>query len=444
MKKIIAIALVLTLALSLCACGEKERYPDLADMLDAGDYEGAVGYIYDMYQNEQLGGEEGNEGEGNEGGSNNVVTEPPRPTEDDWTVLNSYNNIVLSLCSYLEDGYISYWDEENETSYSGSAALACYYKKLEALDKTVIDKWVDTEYCGTNYYSGYNNEGVNWDYNAILANFSSLQDVLLKEVHTTLDHMENVSTGYSNPTWDYNPDGSVLKTANASYAFELTESNPRNLYGTQDVTYDDAGKPVKIKYMDGDSVRYIVDITYDANDNKIGEHIKSNDGELDITYEYNSNNDLVKIEHPNGIDSSTTVTYTYTYDDAGNMVKEVKEYHSYYESYETEVTSQKEIREFAYDANGALVSGSYKSENWSCTSEYNGSKWVLSQYIYAEGLDQYSFTTDDQGRPLTMTITYGDMIYVHGDNAGKVYDDADYVSRTVEFVYGDYWFYTAQ
>ena len=41
-----------------------------------------------------------------------------------------------------------------------------------------------------------------------------------------------------------------------------------------------------------------------------------------------------------------------------------------------------------------------------------------------------------------LVITYGNEYYVSGNNAGQIYDSPDYVSRTYEFVYGDYYFYT--
>lgn len=452
MKKLIAIALVLAMALSLCACGKTERYPDLADMLDAGDYEGAVMYIYDLYEQAQAGGEgegEGGEGEGEgEGGGDVVHTEPPRPTEEEWTVLNSYSNIVYSLTSYVnsEDHYISYWDDEADTSYSGSAALAHYYEKLQALDTAVIDKWKDTEYCGTDYFSGYNSEGVNWDYASVLAGFSKLDNVLLKEVHTTLDNMENVSTSYSQPTWYYNEDGSVREIYNEDDAFSLTETNPWGLYGTKDCTYDDSGKVTKIKYMSGDTTNYIVDLTYDSNGNVINEHIKQNSGEVDITYAYDSQNRLVKIEHPYSIDSTTLITYTYTYDDNGNMVKCEKSQHYTDTWYNTgkDLVEYKNIWEYTYDANGALVSGFYKWQDWDYNSDWHWETdtYTLETYVYREKVDQYTFTSDDQGRPLTMVTTYGDTVYCHGDNAGQVYGEPSYVSMTVEFVYGDYYFYS--
>lgn len=449
MKKLIAIVLMLVMALSLCACGgNEERYPELADMLDAGDYEGAVGYIYGLYESAQQGGD--GEGEGDGEGNEVIHTEPQRPTDEEWTVLYRYAELANKLRNYLnDDDYGVYYYDEEDNSYYGSEALGMIYNELLNMDTSVIDKWLDTEYTGTNYIS-YNNEAIDWDYNAVLARFSSLQDVLLKEVHTTLDNMENVSESWQSPIWYYNVDGSVLRIEYQTYAFELTESTPWNLSGDQDVTYDDAGKPIKIKYMSGDSVNYIVDITYDDAGNKIGEHIKQNEGELDITYEYDSQNRLVKIELPYNIGSSTLITYTYTYDDAGNMVKEEKVRHYIDTWYDTgdDIVEYKYIREFTYDGNGALVSGTYKYEDWNYNTDYhydvNPSYYTINQYVEREKLDQYSFTTDDQGRPLTMTITYGDEVYVHGDNAGKVYDEPDYVSKTVEFIYGDYWFYTAE
>ena len=49
MKKILCAALSAVICLSLCACqGTTERYPEIADMLDRGDYEGAIDKIRDM------------------------------------------------------------------------------------------------------------------------------------------------------------------------------------------------------------------------------------------------------------------------------------------------------------------------------------------------------------------------------------------------------------
>lgn len=455
MKKIIAIVLVLIMALSLCACGEKERYPELADMLDAKNYENAMQYIYDLYQQDQLQGDgedegEGNEGEGNEGEGEGgeaepTVTEPPRPTDEEWEVLHSYRSYVLTLGSYAKDGYISVCNDDSEW-LEGSAALAYVYEKLDGLDKMVIDKWKITEYCGPDYISDYEGNAIDWDYNAYLAKFSHLENVLLKEEHTTLDNMENVEEqeSYNEPYWQYNVDGTVSFVGNSSYAFEMTKSNPFNLYGTQQVTYDDAGKPTKIKYMSGDTVQYLVEITYDANGNKINEHVKQNSGELDITYEYDDQNRLVKIELPTYVDSDTIITYTYTYDDNGNVAKEVMEQHYYYEYYDAEITNNKTIRTFKYDENGNLISGTKKYENWGYNTNWDSGKYTVEKYIYQETLDQYTFTTDADGKLATVKITYGNTYSVRGDNSGEVISSPSYVSRTIEFVYGDYWFYTAE
>lgn len=49
MKKILYSVLSVVMCLSLCACqGSPDRYPEIADMLDRGDYEGAIDKIRDM------------------------------------------------------------------------------------------------------------------------------------------------------------------------------------------------------------------------------------------------------------------------------------------------------------------------------------------------------------------------------------------------------------
>ena len=66
----------------------------------------------------------------------------------------------------------------------------------------------------------------------------------------------------------------------------------------------------------------------------------------------------------------------------------------------------------------------------------------MTPYIYSEKQDQYTFTTDSQGRIQKVEVSCGDEIYVYGDNAGQVYDAADYPTIIYDYTYGDYWFYT--
>ena len=459
MKKLIALFLVAVMALSLCACGSDNPYPEydyIDEMLANGDYEGAVLAIYELYQqvnggdtdNGDNGGNNDNGGNGGDNGGNNdtVATEPPRPTEDEWTVLRRYRELTNELLYFVENGSVSLYDDE-DNYLDGSAALGYILSQLQNFDTAVIDKWVGTQYTTTDYIFDRNGNEVNWDIASYLAGFSKLDNVLLEQKRSTLDNMENLSTG-SSVEYFYNADGTVQRIYNEDYAFELIETNPWEMSGTREYTYDETGKVTKIRYMSGETVNYIVTLTYDDNGNVINEHIKQNSGEVDITYEYDDQNRVVKIEHPEYIGNSTIITYNYTYDENGNVIKEEKISHNpQYYIYETyhDMVDSKYIREFVYDDNGVLISGSNKYENWEWRSEYHSDtgSWTVIPYIYREQLDQYSFTADSQGRIQTVVVTYGDEVYVSGDNAGQVYDSPNYVSRTFEFVYGDYYFYTS-
>lgn len=444
MKKWIALVLVAVMVLGLCACSPKideetqkkldlyAKYEKLISLLEEDDYEAAYYHLLEMYHSDK--GD--NEGSENEEGDGEEPTDPPRPTEEDRKVLDQYRELTNRLLSYMNGNGIYVYDE-NDQYLEGSAALAEIYAKLNALDATVLEKWSGSEYVN---YTDSNGNPVNWDISFYLDGFNKLENVLLKENNTRIDNMENVEN-ISSPVYYYNEDGTIAYISYEGKCFELIETNPWDLHGTREYIYDDSGKVIKIKYKDGDTVNYIVDLTYDENGNVINEHIKQNSGEVDITYEYDEQNRLLKIELPASMGSDRTKTYYYFYDENGNMIKEeiVEHETRNWQEVDYDVIDYKYIREFVYDSNGALLSGSYEEEHWYWSYSYGDS--VFKNYADRETVNRYEFTSDAQGRPLTMVITYGDNVYIAGEHEGEIYSTSSYVSKTTEFIYGDYWFF---
>lgn len=445
MKKLMAFALVLAMALSLCACGGAideetqkkldlyDKYEEYIQMLENQEYEALILKLAELYQAQQGGGDDPEDPENPD--NPDVPEVPAEPTQAEQNALQQYREIVYALNN--GNSWVSEYDENGDYigGYSDQEALRFCYEKLQEL--TVADQWI--EWCKDRW-----GEELNWDRQDLLSNFSMLTDVPLSQKWTTVDHMDNQ---YADSTsWTYWADGMI---ASANPAFEIIESDPMNIgrYNTRYYTYDDAGRVTQIKYGSEDYTEYLVTLTYDAAGNKVGEHIKSNNGEWDFTYSYDGMNRLVQIEYPYSFGSDTVVTVTYTYDAAGNVVKEERVVHYYNAWVEADVISSKEITEYTYDAGGKLVSGVYTKESWGYNEKYDSSveRWVLTeQYMDTQRQDQYAFTCDDQGRPLTLVITYGDEYYVYGDNAGQVSGTANDVSRTYEFLYGDYYFYNAE
>ena len=130
MKKTIALVLALVLCLSLAACGQQERYPEIADLLDAEDYEGAVTEIYKLYREKNP--------------TEPIETTEPKPTVD-RNVENKYRGIVNTANNWndrvanndryqwFSASYNEYMIDENGNStstyisFSGGEAFAWVY-----------------------------------------------------------------------------------------------------------------------------------------------------------------------------------------------------------------------------------------------------------------------------------------------------------------------------
>lgn len=414
MKKLIALVLVAIMILSLCACGNENPEPSQGDTVDTG----------------------------NHGDNGQQPTDPPSPSEEEWAVLRAYRDLINQLIYYAETGDAYVYDAEGNY-LEDSDALAYIFSQLLSIDTAVIDKWKSTEYCGVNHITDYNGNQVDWDIDSYLSNFVKLNNVLLQQLRSSLDQ-KGTEKQESAVTYYYNDHGYTQRISGENNAFELMESNPWNMSGTKEYTYDDAGRAVQIKYYSSTDVRYTVDITYDENGNKVNEHITQSAGEIDITYEYDDFDRLVKMELPLSFGSNTVVTFTYAYDENGNLTMEEKRYHHYDSTYEADITDDKYIREYVYDADGKLISGVNKYQRWSHKAKWvsSGSYYKITQTLSKEQVDQLSFTTDDHGNLLTVVITYGILYDTSGNNAGEIKETPEYVSRTYEFVYGDCYFYS--
>ena len=432
MKKWIALALVCVVALSLCACGGKidgktqekldlyEKYAEYIRLLEEKNYQELLNRIETLLNQQPVDGIPPHEG----------GAEPEIPTEStgadgltagEQAVLDAYAQIYAEL----QREHFSRWhDEEADLYYAGEAARTFwyekYYRELQSLDLSVIDK-----YLGTEVLSG----DVDWDYAKLLSRFTILEDVPLFQYITSKDRMGNEKSDIY--AWVYAETGLIRYEEYMAFGrkFEMIPSDPMNLFASNtekaDHIYDADGRPVQRKhYNNSGDVAYLVDIFYDDAGNKVKETVQCNWGQADIIYTYDDQNRLTQLSYPDQLGTNTQKNViTYTYDDRGNLLRADKTitYYGPIVAYESDV--------YTYDGSGKLVSGVHTRQNL-----WNGAMDTQSE-------DHYTFRCDDQGRILFAEVAYGDTCYVSGSpngSEGNVANNATYVSGTFEFVYGDY------
>lgn len=426
MKKWIAILLIVVVVLSLTACGSTERYPELADLLDDKDYEGAVQYIYELYQKDQ--GTTETTGQGNE------------PTQEERDQLYAYRNAVSTLTHYAEEGgsiSASYTDEQTgESVYVyGSKALEYYYKRIQQL--TVVDKWAGTEYTTSQHIS--DGDEINWNRQEILNNFFILSNTKLEVSASSVDNMGNQNDNGRCSVWNYNPDGTL------NYVQDGRGSDDRIIYYSNGSTcyyaYDEQGNLKEKRYGSADHLSALITCTTDEAGKVIAEHLKTNTEERDYTFTYGADGKLSQISWQYD-EYSNRYIIDYTYDAAGNLVKEEKTAYYYNSGYEKEFVTSKWIMEYTYDAGGSLTSGVYTVQDWTYDMDYLGnSQYSFREYAYAQQVDQHEYTCDEQGRVVKEVITLGNRLRLTGDNAGEIINKPSYQTKTYETAYGDFYEY---
>jgi YD repeat-containing protein len=411
-KKCICWLLVMGLALGLCGCGSVNKYPQfdyIDEMLARGDYAGAIAAINGL----QLQGGLGftvipDFGDGTQ----------QLPTAQEQEDLEVYIEIYNHLCKG-ETLYVP--TKPGGTTFmnsSGQEALRYCYENLQRLDS--VKKWA-----GTQYVERYDIDI--WDPQALLANFTVLEDAVWKISETRLDNLGNVSQPSTVRSYGYDAAGRVIKDYRSYDMKEVTHLAT----GTWYYTFDDAGRVAR-KTLGKDTVSAIVTCTYDANGRLIAEHKKTNTEETDYRYTYDDLGRLSRIEW--GEIYSEREAIDYIYDEAGRLISEVHTDYGLLYGYDDWEIDNKQIMNYVYDETGKLVSGSYVVENWQ--------RFPRPRY---GSTDQYTYTYDDQGRLSRVTIIPGDSVILSGnEGSGTVDSAAAYAEITREYIYGFYVYTPAQ
>ena len=403
MKKLLAAILALIMVFSLCACEKDDSAKPNQDPTTAPSESANPSKPADPSDPSEPG----------------EPSVPSEPTDEEWTVLEAYFDAVFDL-----EG------PRSEDTLNNSDAVEALYKKLLTLDMSVIEKYRATEYVDeVGGRIGASNLTVNWDYASVLAGFTMLEDVLVKETITRIDNLSNEDT-CTRPYCKYDTEGNLVEGGHDELVYTLYALDPLDpgqRYKLEqyvpEYVYDDTGRVSQIKYRQNEQVVYLVTATYDEAGNKVQDTIKSNTAEEKILYEYDSNNRVISVRWSDWYNwGSHSFELDYTYDDNGNVASIFSTLYSY--GYLFTNPYEGDMVEYVYDTNGKVISATHTWYDYS---------------LNLERQDQYAFTYDDQGRIHTMSVNYGDTYWTIGNTIRK---SPEYPICNVEYIYGTYYIYT--
>jgi len=424
MKKLFAILLCIAMMLSMVACG---------------------------------GNQDNSETPNNDQGNAGVSNEKPtgEPTEEEQRAIGNYVAALEALDKFAETGSwanLSFNCQDFGVAYEGdnyiiegAAAAEKYYELISNLG--AMDKWVGTEYAV--------GETVNWDRQSVLDSFVIYENVKLSENYSYYDPAGNTESGEI--AWYYNTDGKLEqvrwdstigeKFHLYSFVFDPIETDPLRLMMAE---YDHRAEPVfgadgkvtEVKIIGGGETMFLAKLTYGSNGKVSAAAVTDADGRKGtLTYTYNDQKQLVEVSFSGdgltgnvyyweengtrGVYGSDSFTYTYTYNADGTVA--TKTYTGYSQWYTDPVFFA--ATEYSYDAAGNLSGAACKSNFNTQSSSSNDLPFLFT--------DTYTFTCDDQGRPVFATITSTDIVrsdsFTQPTKTPKI---------EVECIYGDLYVYT--
>ena len=417
MKKIVTLLLALSLVLCLCACGEDT--PTTAAPISPTQKPTTAPTTGPTSTEPQQTVT-----------TQPAPTEPKEPTEADIADMWEFAHIYATLKNYMDYGFISHTvydaNENPVETYSGQEALQYCYDKLAAMGN--IDRWMGTEY--TNGINWRDQEPV-WDRLGALSGFSMVSDVKLRQDYklTKKDSSEEVGT---ESAWEYDAEGKLLAIDGIAHVYELIQTVP--VFPGNFTVYFQYSADGTWSQIDYGSNQYAIAIPV-YNGNRLERmDITGREGPWTVNYSY-SGNLLTKIEWE---EYGYPFSIEYEYDGSGNVVKSIYTEHTGTDNLGNNVhIHYRVITEYTYNGN-QLVSATSTEENWSWDWDTNGDYIFFSEL---ETVHTYSYGYNSQGQLASVDITYGDSYWVHGDKAGTLCRQAEYASKHIDIIYGNYFFY---
>ena len=204
-----------------------------------------------------------------------------------------------------------------------------------------------------------------------------------------------------NGTYDEEPNPTFDANGGVAWGSNETVLSIYSDYDTVYLTYDATGKVSGATIGSDNNVSGACAPTYDETGKLVSMHVQRTNGQYTSTFTYDDQGRLSRVDIPKGI-YGNPMFYEFTYDEAGVLVKKVKDWHNGYYS----LTS-----EFTYE-NGVV-----KEINQTYAQRYS------SGYT-----NRYAYTNDAQGRPVSAVYTTTNANYT-------------YVSTEIVYIYEDLYFF---
>ena len=267
--------------------------------------------------------------------------------EESWQEYR-YPILMEQLENYLDRGY--FWG--NNVYYERNEALKYFYAQLTDM-------------------GAYKNCA------ELLTRFTLLPDMLVQVNHATVDQLGNESTT-AIARYTYNSDGKLTVGMGDEFMERFgiyNSSSSNNFY----ITYQEDGTIADVKLgWSQDDIKAIGTPSYDPEGNMIAMEVQSGVGAYAsrFTYDESGRRGSLDIQEFMYYDD---YHYSYTYDEAGNLIQKVVTYDNGYYQETTDYTYEDGILIRAYTLYESLHADPYTTE--------------------------YIFTNDTHGRPISATIT---------------------------------------
>jgi len=248
--------------------------------------------------------------------------------------------------------------------------------------------------------------------------------MLLYTEYTEVDNLDNAND-YDGAHYYYDEQGVLARIDNP----DLDYDNPLgSLWGNMYFFYEE-GTLVQIKCgyeSDGKiDTNAVVDLIYEQGV-LTGLEIKTDSGdEYTVEFVYTADG---KLDHWTRIEGNYHYVFSRIYDEKGDLLQETLEEYYTYSDGDVELEDIM-TREYQYDAKGNLTV---------MTETLQGGYSSYYDEFYSQQVNQYIYKTDKNGTIQSYTIEYGMQIY------DGMEENPSYVSETVRYIYGDYYFYDAE